>query len=372
MNTLLLLSAFFLLTLPSKGDVKIRQAWYLNQQQQKTFGKVMALPEYQAVRKELLSEWEQVITRKPSPLAKINYEGQLDTDPRRQETEAALLDMDHLSVLLYHYYLFHDRKSLSKIKEYVLGWSSAYIPTGNPINENKLEPVWISFAATRSNFTAQEKAQVTRWLSLLAQKLQANTRVPMNNWQTKRIKILGTIGLVLQDEALIGQALQDAQTYVNQALYSDGTSADLRERDALSYHISGLVPLLVLDIHLAQLGNKKAEASLYTYQSPSGASVQKSVTYTAPFATGQLQKQEWVHSKADIDKRRAQAGIGHYQPGINFKPQTASELFEIAAFYQDENQQVARQIPGATSGLTRALIANLHLTPPHSAQKARK
>jgi hypothetical protein len=369
MKGVILLIINLLLLPPSQGDIKPRQAWYLDQRQQQTFREVMGKPENRPVREELIQEREEAIQKSPSPLVRINFEGLLETDSRRWETVAALQDMNHLSALLYHYYLFRDARSLQKLKQYVLAWAATYVPTGNPINENKLEPVWISFAAAKAHFSSQERASVTTWLADLAEKQMANPKVPVNNWQSKRIKITGTIGLVLEDKKLIDYAMESAKAYIGQALFPDGTSADLRERDALSYHVSGLEPLLALDINLQQFGLGRNFPSLYSYEAASGASVRKAVDYTAPFATGELQKQEWVNSKAGIDKKRAEAGIAKYQPGVYFEPEKASALFDLAAFYGERNRQIARQIAGGKPNLTRIVMEVLALSPPPPSPK---
>jgi hypothetical protein len=55
-----------------------------------------------------------------------------------------------------------------------------------------------------------------------------------------------------------------------------------------------------------------------------------------PYATGEKQRREWTHSKVELDRRRAEAGIEAYQPGKLFDPQKAHELFEWACYYNPE------------------------------------
>ncbi|NCB09764.1 MAG: alginate lyase, partial [Bacteroidia bacterium] len=42
---------------------------------------------------------------------------------------------------------------------------------------------------------------------------------------------------------------------------------------------------------------------------PNRSSIEKSVEYVIPFATGDKQRKEWTNSKVALDRERAAAGI---------------------------------------------------------------
>jgi hypothetical protein len=162
----------------------------------------------------------------------------------------------------------------------------------------------------------------------LAEKNRRQT--PNNNWEAKRLKIIGIIGNILQDESLKKYAVEGFKKYIASAYFPDGTSNDLRDRDALHYHVSGLKPCLTAFINLSAFDSA---FNLYDYETKGGASIKKSVEYVVPFATGEKQREEWVNSKVELDKKRAAAGIEKYQPGKLFDPKQAWEMFEWACYY---------------------------------------
>lgn len=106
----------------------------------------------------------------------------------------------------------------------------------------------------------------------IARGQMARPHKPNNNWEAKRLKIIGTAGCILGYDAMIDFSVKGFKAYINTAYYADGTSNDLKERDALSYHISGLNPTVAVFVNCTPF-------DLYNYVSPGGASIRKSVEY---------------------------------------------------------------------------------------------
>lgn len=321
----------------------LKPAFYLNKDQAKVFKKRMHHRTNSRLLIALNDDFALIKTASPHPIIKINYEGLLDTDPQRQNTEKSLEDMNNLVTWLNHYYAYQDKFSLEKMKAFILAWTKTYEPTGNPINENKFEPVWISYAVIAEHFDDAEKNQIEDWLLNIVQKLQSKTKIPMNNWQSKKIKMLGTIGLILKNTKLVEEAVIKSREYINISLYPDGTSRDLKERDALSYHVAGIDPLLAFAINLHQF-QYTGKKDLYNYQSDNGSSIKNSVDYVRPFATGEQKRQEWINSTVTIDKRRAKAGIEEYQPGRYFKPIQSLTMFEMASYFDKTHDQLISKL----------------------------
>ncbi|TNF46102.1 MAG: hypothetical protein EP310_00745, partial [Bacteroidetes bacterium] len=151
-----------------------------------------------------------------------------------------------------------------------------------------------------------------------------------NKWEAKKLKIIGTIGCILNKKNLKDYAIEGFKNYIENAYYPDGTSNDLKTRDALHYHISGLTPCIATFINLSKFDRR---FDLYEYVSEAGSSIKKSVEYVVPFATGEQQREEWTNSKVKLDKERAAAGFEEYQPGKLFEPKKAYPLFEWACYY---------------------------------------
>ncbi|MGB3585812.1 MAG: alginate lyase family protein [Tunicatimonas sp.] len=269
-------------------------------------------------------------TAVPRPLSVLYYEGLLENNPDRIDTRKSLADIDKLISYIYASYGQGGQHYAAQVKRFVLAWSGTYQPTGNTIDENKFCPLFWSYYLFRDYFSSGEQQQVEAWMRTIARKQMERKRTPNNNWQAKRMKIAGIVGCVTNDEEMKQFSLNGLKEYINTAYYADSTSRDLAQRDALHYHVGGLKPLLSIFINL-----KKFDPAfdLFSYTSPDGASVEKSVAYVVPYATGQKVRQEWVNSKVELDHQRAAAGLEEYQPGILFDPAEAIPLFEWASYY---------------------------------------
>lgn len=284
------------------------------------------------------------LTFNAHPQPHLSYEGMLPTHPDRIATEKSLEDMDVVVNLIYASYGADSDLYAEKAKAYVLSWSNTYIPSGNPINENKLTALFWAYHLFRNRFSDKEKAQVEAWMKAIADRELARPKTPNNNWEAKRLKIIATIGAIMNLEDLNNYALKGFKTYIESAYYADGTSNDLRERDALRYHVSGLTPTVAVFVNGVSVDDRY---DLFDYMAPSGSSVERSVDYVIPYVTGELQREEWTNSKAAIDKKRAAAGLAEYQPGVLYDPSHAIPLFEWVGFFREDNYTLFGELPAA-------------------------
>lgn len=270
---------------------------------------------------------------KPMPVKNINYEGLLENDPARVSTQQSLVDMDKITSLIYAFYGNGDIRYARKAKEISLAWCTTYQPDGNPINENKLTAIFWAYHIFNNEFSVPEKGDMERWMRTIAQKEMDRTGTPVNNWEAKRQKITATIGCILDDATMRTTAVEGFKKYIHNAYYPDGTSNDLKKRDALHYHLSGLKPCIAAFINCKSFDPR---FDLYDYESPNGSSVKKSVAYAVPYAAGKETRKEWVNSQVTLDKERAAAGLPEYQPGKLFNPNDAIPTFEWACYYNPD------------------------------------
>lgn len=273
---------------------------------------------------------EKHLNGKPQAIREILYEGLLDTNPDRIRTVRSLEDMDKVVDLIYASYGIESNAWSLKAKEFVLAWAATYIPTGNPINENKLSALFWAYHLFKPDYSAGERKLAEEWMTRIAMAEMNRTRTPNNNWEAKRLKIIGTVGCITGNTEMKEYAANGFKTYIETAYYDDGTSNDLRDRDALHYHIGGLKPAVAFFITLAPCDSL---FNLFNYVATTGSSIRKSVEFTWPYASGEKQREEWTHSKVRLDKERAAAGIAKYQPGTLFNPSDAVPLFEWAGYY---------------------------------------
>ncbi len=267
----------------------------------------------------------------PRPLKRLHYEGLLETNPDRIDTRKSLEDMDKVIDFIYASYGSDDPVFARKTKQFVLAWAQTYQPTGNPINENKFVALYWGYYLFLDHFSEREQQDVEEWMMAIARQEMGRKHTPNNNWEAKRQKMIGIIGSVTGNDSLKAFAQRGFRAYISTAYFPDGSSADLKERDALHYHVSGLKPMLSASINLSKFDTL---FNSYDYTTPSGASIRKSVEYVVPYARGELERKEWVNTTVALDKERAAAGLAEYQPGSLFDPQEAVPLFEWAVYCQ--------------------------------------
>lgn len=287
----------------------------------------------------LRSEADAALGQPPRALARIVYEGRLASDPERQATVTALGDVSAVRALAYIWLVHGEARHAEAARSLITAWAATYVPTGNPINENKLASLIGAFGIMRTTFTDDARAAVDDWLRRLAEAQMARTS--QANWQAKRIKLVALAGAVLGDAALTAWAREAFARQLDTQLFADGTSTDFRERDALSYHCSGLTPLLEV-VHLT------GDPDWYTHVGTGGGSIAGSVAFVVPYVDGTRVHPEWVHTTVELDRRRAAAGDPHYQPGTPFRPTQALKLLDLAAPFAPELAPLATRIRAET------------------------
>jgi hypothetical protein len=274
-----------------------------------------------------------LLNHQPRPLEVVHYEGLLDTNPKRVNTMKSFADIDNVVTFIYAGYGTDNPQFGQKSKEIITAWAKKYKPTSNPINENKFTAFFWAYHLYKNYFSKTEQEIVENWMHEIALAEKNRKQTPNNNWEAKRLKIIGIIGSILQDENLMNYSVEGYKKFIATAYFADGTSNDLHHRDALSYHVSGIKPCLTAFINLSQFN---PEFNLYDYETENGASIKKSVEYVIPYATGEKQRKEWINTKVELDKKRAAAGIEKYQPGKLFDPKQAWEMFQWACYYNPE------------------------------------
>ncbi len=302
-------------------------------------------PEAQTLFARLQAELPARLAREPRPLATIDYEGLVNTDPRRIIAVEHLQDMDDLAAIFEIWQVTADPAMATKAREYITAWSSVYLPTGNDVNENKFMPLIVAYESLRETFAADARQPIDRWLLAIAEKQAAGARTDHNghrsNRHTKRLRLIAAIALSQGREDWLAQSWAGVRQFVSDGLHADGTSFDLLYRDSLTYHTGALVPLL--DIALLA---RRAGVELYDWKSPAGASLRGSVEYVVPFADGRQTRQEWVNSRVELDRRRAAAGIAEYQAGRLYDPTDAISMFEAAHFFDPGLLPLIRRLRG--------------------------
>ncbi len=283
---------------------------------------------YQKVRKEADSH----LGAAGNPAPTLHTAGRVATDPEKIASKASLEDMKRLHALGYTFAVTGTPAYAEASRRIILAWARVNQPTGLPIDETKLEPLLTTYDLTRSTFSSEERSTVDDWLRRLAQAElrtgETNSVTSFNNWNSHRVKLVGLIGLLLEDKSLSDEALRKFRRQIEANLKPDGSSYDFHERDALHYHCYDLEPLLALAIAARRSG-----LDLYHYESPSGSSLAKSVAFLLPYCDGTKTHAEWVHSNVKFDRTRAEAGEKGFTPGELFQPREARATLELASAF---------------------------------------
>jgi hypothetical protein len=308
-----------------------------------TFVPERVRPLSRSLKEALRADFKAISSDAPDPIREIDYEGMLDNHPDRIKTVKHLLDMDKLAVSYWHHSVFGDPASLELMMAYSLAWAEMYQPTGNPINENKLLPIAYSFIHIKDHLDREQKAKLEGWFRELAEAEINRENVPLNNWETKRINLVGTIGLLLQDADLLAWSEEKCKYYIRHALFADGSSTDIRDRDALSYHVNALKPLLQYLIALeSSIGQGE---KLFHLKTQNGASIARSLEFILPYAKGEKVYRQWENSKVRMDQERAAAGLEKYQPGIPYPPEKAYETMALAVYFDSKFRMHTCDVP---------------------------
>lgn len=281
----------------------------------------------------LVSLASDALKHKARPLGKIYYEGLLDTNPKRINTIKSFDDINNTATLIYAGYASDNPEYGEKIRQIVVEWAKTYRPDGNTINENKFIVFFWGYHIYKDLFSLEEQQVVEAWINEIGFKQMNRESTPNNNWEAKRLKIIGLAGGILQNKKYMEYSIDGFKRYISTAYFPDGTSNDLHTRDALQYHVSGIKPCLSAFINLSKFDKR---FNLFNWESENGSSIRKSVEYTLPYATGEKQRKEWINSKVELDKKRAEAGIEKYRSGKLFNPEDALEMFEWACYYNHD------------------------------------
>ncbi len=280
----------------------------------------------------------------PTPLVKIDYEGLVNTQPKRIAAVESLRQMDHTALLLRYWQATGNTEAAATMKKIIQAWSATYVPTGNDVNENKLHPLLNAYEALRdTSFSEDEREPVDEWVERLGKHhLKAvKTSDFMTNRYTKHLRLLAICGRILGKDEWQEQTIIGLKRFVTESLRADGTSLDLERRDTLTYHCSALRP----PIELCVLAGKEG-AELYAWESENGGSIKKSIDYVVPFAKGVKTREEWKNTTVELDRKRAAAGLEAYRAGRLFDPKDALRVIEEATFFDESLLPLAHKLHG--------------------------
>ncbi|WP_225210028.1 alginate lyase family protein [Xanthomonas bonasiae] len=288
------------------------------------------------------------------PIAVLSTAGRLKGDPVKASTEASLGDMRKIQALAVAYDLTSQERYAKKAGDYLGRWAAVNQPTGQPIDETGLEPAIFAYRIVRKSLPTGTRDDVDDWMRRIARAEIASRdpkrKTATNNWHSHRLKTVGLIGIALDDGALIAYARDGFKQQIGDNLRPDGQSIDFIERDALSYHVYDLRPLVTLALAFSERGD-----DLYHWQARNGASLAHSVQWLLPYLRGEKAHAEFVGSDVAFDKARSRNGEAGHVVGSAYAPRDALPLLALTAAYDPDSARLATQLGGSTADLRLAL-----------------
>jgi hypothetical protein len=278
---------------------------------------------------------DRTLTEVPHPIDTIRSEGLLQGDPVKTATQAALKDMGKMYALALIYKLNDDTACLIQLDRYFHAWAETNHSRGDPIDDTNLDPVIEAYDMVKDDVSAGTERVVGEWLretaeaEITAVYNRPNRATSYNNWHSHRLKIVGEIAFATGDTALEGYATRGLEAQIGRNLQADGPSADFITRDALHYHVYDLEPLL----QLAIVVKRATGVDYYSWVSPAGGSIRKSVEWLLPYVTGEKTHAEFVNSTVEFDRRRAANGEAAYKAGSGWEPKNGVRTLVLAGYF---------------------------------------
>lgn len=239
-----------------------------------------------------------------------------------------------------------DKKYLTKADEFLLAWAKTNQPNGDPIDDTNLDKAIEAYDLIKDNISPKDKILIAAWSKATAlaeinsKRMNRNQGTGINNWNEHRLKIVGEIGYALNNQEFISWTIDRLKKHIEINLNEDGTSLDFKERDAMHYHIYDLEPMLRLALLIKRAGG----VNFYTYQSPKGSSIKKSVDWLIPYIKGEKQHEEYVNTTVKFDRDRAKNNEPGFAPGTMFKPILALPVLKLSVHFDSTQSDLLKNL----------------------------
>ncbi|HWU79287.1 MAG TPA: alginate lyase family protein [Caulobacter sp.] len=275
-----------------------------------TFGKGPVAP---GLSETVISRATATLDRPPGAIPHAHTEGTLPGKGIREISLKAREDQPIVLNFAIAWRLTGDRRFLDATGRYLENWADVYQISFNPIDETGFDTLVMAYDLAEDDLPVPIRAKVDAFWRRMAvgylDAMDAGTKNANTNWQSHRVKLATIAAFQTGDAKIIDRARQAFRKQITANLYADGSMFDFHERDALHYVTYNLDPLM-----MAALAAQAHGEDWFTWKSPAGASLPKSLDWLAAFATGEKTHIEFVNSKIQFDRDRAASGQKEYAP----------------------------------------------------------
>jgi hypothetical protein len=267
--------------------------------------------------------------RSPRPIPLVRTAGLLPGHPLRIAGLRAQDDWREVRMQALAFRLSGDEVHARHAIAYLDGWTASYSPSFNPIDETQLPSILWGFDLLQDILSAHLVARVHAFAAGLARGYLAEKPIvgdpstETNNWQSHRIKIGTSAAFACGDAEFVARARHAFALHVMRNIRPDGNTLDFEERDGLHYTVYTLEPMIMAAACAAAHGH-----DWYGMPETEGR-LTLALDWLKPYALGERQHEEFVHTKAAFDRARAKAGVSDFI-GL-FKREKARYLYWIAA-----------------------------------------
>ena len=320
-NALFILALFFIIS--SKGWAKAQPINAITACHPSLWPKSSAIldPNFvipQSTLLELQQQSEKLLRQPSHPVSTLSSSGKISiSDPLLIASRNAFKDADRVAVLSLTYRLTHNINYLDKAKSILISWANTNHPTGNPIDETRLDGMIWAYDLIACDLSEHDNFLILDWFKHMKEKKITWTfgkKTSVNNYRIHQLKMLVLLDKIINQQDDLQKDIKTAEKYSHINLNPEtGVSIDYRERTALYYQNYVLQPWI--------------EISLLT------GCCQKSVKKAFSFLNKKISSHqlhgEFSHSQAKIDELRAKGGFAYAKKGEQFDKEKAAPTIII-------------------------------------------
>ena len=285
----------------------------------------------------------------PRPLARVHTEGMLP-GPAYTEAATARRDLSQMRAFALAWRLTQDRRYIAALSRYFDAWTRIYEISFNPVDETNFDVMIAAYAlaaealpaATRQSTAAFLRRMAGGYLERMERGRSEKKDIWINNWQSHRIQIVTLISVALEDRELLARSRQFFNEQLDNNIRADGSVLDFRLRDALHYVVYDLEPLARAALAARLAGEDWLRMK---GRRDGGGKLDKALDWLVPYATGQHEHLEFVHSTVRFDAQRNAAGVKGFSG--KWDRSSARELMWMAALLDARYRPVAQSISAA-------------------------
>lgn len=297
------------------------------------------------VRTQLAAAAQKAARQGPAPVPILRSAGQTDKeDAQFVASRRAFQDADNAANLALSYRILGEREHKDKAVAILQAWAKVNQPTGNPIDETRLDKLIYAYDLLRSDMTDAQRADVQNYLRRMqAAKIswQYGEKTQFNNHRTHQLKMLLLIARALGDGPAFDKASAEATAHLAQNIdAATGQTRDHKERNALHYQAYDLEPWM--EIVLVTGCCRPPVLKAYEF-------------LRERIVKGDI-NDEFTGSTAAIDEKRAKAGFDYAKKGGTFD--TAKAARSVLVYQTMQGPETAPAMARLVSG--EATPSNLY------------